>query len=199
TVPTVADLKARRLELARASLREAVIEGGLDPFRTIVEALADEFDVMDIAAAAVKLLESRDTEEEADIPPPAPRTERPRSDRGSGERGDSRGDRPTRPARERIEAPEGAPRTKRGAKPDWATARLWVGAGRKMKMRPGDLVGAIANEVGIDAGVIGAIQIADGYSTVEVPEEIAEDIINALRSTTIKGKRVVVRRDKAAK
>ncbi|HYW29920.1 MAG TPA: DEAD/DEAH box helicase, partial [Gemmatimonas sp.] len=121
TVPTVADLKARRLELARASLREAVIEGGLDPFRTIVEALADEFDVMDIAAAAVKLLESRDTEEEADIPPPAPRTERPRSDRGGGERGDSRGDRPTRPARERIEAPEGAPRTKRGAKPDWAT------------------------------------------------------------------------------
>ncbi|MES2522960.1 MAG: DEAD/DEAH box helicase [Gemmatimonadota bacterium] len=199
TVPTVADLKARRLELARASLREAVLEGGLDPFRTIIEALADEFDVMDIAAAAVKLLESRDTEEEADIPAAAPRTERPRSDRAGGERGDPRGDRPARPARERIAVPDGAPRTKKGTKPDWATTRLWVGAGRKMKMRPGDLVGAIANEVGIDAGVIGAIQIADGYSTVEVPEEIAEDIINALRSTTIKGKRVVVRRDKAGK
>jgi ATP-dependent RNA helicase DeaD len=63
-------------------------------------------------------------------------------------------------------------------------------------MRPGDLVGAIANEVGIDAGVIGAIQIADGYSTVEVPEEIAEDIITALRTTTIKGRRVLVRRDR---
>jgi len=73
---------------------------------------------------------------------------------------------------------------------------LWVGAGRKLKMRPADLVGAIANEVGIDAGVIGSIQIADGYSTVEVPEEIAEDIIEALRNTTIKGKRVLVRRDR---
>ena len=194
TVPTVADLKSRRLELARASLREAVLEGELDPFRTIIEALADEFDVMDIAAAAVKLLESRDTEEEPDIPAAAPRTERPRSDRGT-----DRPSRPERPVRERISAPDGAPRAKRGAPPEWAVARLWVGAGRKAKMRPGDLVGAIANEVGIDAGVIGAIQIADGYSTVEVPEEIAEDIINALRSTTIKGKKVVVRRDKAGK
>ena len=58
-------------------------------------------------------------------------------------------------------------------------------------------MGAIANEVGIDAGVIGAIEIGDGYSTVEVPEEIAEDIITALRSTTIKGRRVLVRRDNA--
>jgi len=45
--------------------------------------------------------------------------------------------------------------------------------------------------------VIGAIEITDGYSTVEVPEEIAEDIITALRSTTIKGKRVLVRRDRS--
>jgi ATP-dependent RNA helicase DeaD len=59
-------------------------------------------------------------------------------------------------------------------------------------------VGAIANEVGIDAGAIGAIQIADRYSLVEVPEEIAEDIIEALRATTIKGKRVLVRRDREA-
>ncbi len=194
-VPTVADLKSRRLELARASLREAILEGELDQFRGIVEQLADEFDVMDIAAAAVKMLESRETEDDAgDIPTAMPRTERPRSDRGG-----DRPSRPDRPERARIEAPEGAPRTKKGTKPDWAVARLWVGAGRKAKMRPGDLVGAIANEVGIDAGVIGAIQIADGFSTVEVPEEIAEDIINALRSTTIKGKRVVVRRDRAGK
>ena len=34
------------------------------------------------------------------------------------------------------------------------------------------------------------------YSTVEVPEEIAEDIITALRNTTIKGKKVLVRRDR---
>jgi ATP-dependent RNA helicase DeaD len=71
-----------------------------------------------------------------------------------------------------------------------------VGAGRAAGVRPGDLVGAIANEVGIEAHVIGAIDIADRFSLVEVPEEIVDDIIDALRGTTIKGKRVVVRRDR---
>ncbi len=198
TVPTVADLKSRRLELARASLREAILEGELDMYRGICESLADEFDVMDIAAAAVKMLEARGDTDEPDIPAVAPKSERPRGDDRP-----ARTERPRRegaPARgERGERSESAPRSrgKTAPKPEWSVAKLWVGAGRKAKMRPGDLVGAIANEVGIDAGVIGAIEIADGYSTVEVPEEIAEDIITALRSTTIKGKRVLVRRDRA--
>ena len=198
TVPTVADLKSRRLELARASLREAILDGELDMYRGICESLADEFDVMDIAAAAVKMLEARGDDDEPDIPAVAPKSERARTDDRP-----ARTERPRRegtPARgERGERSEHAPRGKAKAtnNPEWAVAKLWVGAGRKSKMRPGDLVGAIANEVGIDAGVIGAIQIADGYSTVEVPEEIAEDIITALRSTTIKGRRVLVRRDRS--
>jgi ATP-dependent RNA helicase DeaD len=63
-------------------------------------------------------------------------------------------------------------------------------------VRPADLVGAIANEAGVDSRAIGAIEIADRYSLVELPNEIADDVINALRTTTIKGKRVPVRRDR---
>ncbi len=201
-VPTVDDLRAHRLELVRTTLRETIMEGSLDKFRGIVESLADEFDVMDIAAAAVKLFDSQDVSEEQDIPAVQPRSD----DRGSrdssrgrdgaregGREGSREGGRPSRGGDD--DASRGAKATKR-SKPEWSVARLWVGAGRKLKMRPGDLVGAIANEVGIDASVIGAIQIADGYSTVEVPEEIAEDIITALRNTTIKGKKVLVRRDR---
>ncbi len=55
TVPTVADLKARRLELTRASLRETILGGGLETFRVAVDSLADEFDILDVAAAGVKL------------------------------------------------------------------------------------------------------------------------------------------------
>ena len=58
------------------------------------------------------------------------------------------------------------------------------------------LVGAIANEAGIDAKAIGAIQIFDRHSIVEVPEEMADDIVSALRSSTIKGRAVNVRRDR---
>ena len=74
--------------------------------------------------------------------------------------------------------------------------RVYVGAGRKAGIRPGDLVGAIANEARIDSRSIGAIEVADRFSLVEVPEEMADQIIDALRSTTIKGKRVTVRRDR---
>ena len=197
-MPTVDDLRAHRLQLVRTTLRETIMEGGLDKFRGIVESLAGEFDVMDIAAAAVKLFDSDDVTDEPDIPAVQTRSD----DRGArdssrgrdGSRDSAReGGRPSRGGDD--DAPRAAKGTKR-SKPEWSVARLWVGAGRKLKMRPGDLVGAIANEVGIDASVIGAIQIADGYSTVEVPEEIAEDIITALRNTTIKGKKVLVRRDR---
>jgi ATP-dependent RNA helicase DeaD len=54
-VPTVADLRSRRLELTRAGLEESLLEDELDHFRVVVETLAEEHDVMDIAAAAVKL------------------------------------------------------------------------------------------------------------------------------------------------
>jgi ATP-dependent RNA helicase DeaD len=54
-VPTVVDLRTRRLELLRASLREAIVADGFDPYRAVVESLAEEFDIMDVAMAAVQL------------------------------------------------------------------------------------------------------------------------------------------------
>ena len=54
-MPTVADLRARRLEVTRASLRERLLAGDLDDVRVVVESLAQEFDIVDIAAAAVKM------------------------------------------------------------------------------------------------------------------------------------------------
>ncbi len=74
--------------------------------------------------------------------------------------------------------------------------RLFVGAGRAAGMRPGDLVGAITNEAGLRGGDIGAIQIADGFSLVEVPEAAAEHVIGALRAATIRGVKVTVRRER---
>ncbi len=54
-VPTVADLRAKRLEMTRASLNELLIAGDLDEFRVVVETLSDDFDLVEIALAGVKL------------------------------------------------------------------------------------------------------------------------------------------------
>jgi ATP-dependent RNA helicase DeaD len=95
-----------------------------------------------------------------------------------------------------------APRTtakRKGAGPAGAMAKLYLGAGRKLKIRPGDIVGAITNEMGMDASTIGAIQIWDRHSIVEVPDSVADEVIATLSATTIKGKRVQVRRDRSVR
>ncbi|HET7552071.1 MAG TPA: DEAD/DEAH box helicase [Gemmatimonadaceae bacterium] len=187
TVPTVADLRARRLELIRAALHEALVSGEYERHRVVAEGLAEEFDITDVAAAAVWLVDEATGGEEEDVEEiPAAEAE-PMGRAGSGgTRGARQKKRPDRPER----------RVGRRL-PEWDVARLFVGAGRTAGVRPGDLVGAIANEVGIDSSMIGSIEISDRFSLVEVPDEIADEIISALRASTIKGRRVTVRRDRA--
>ena len=76
--------------------------------------------------------------------------------------------------------------------------RLWIGAGRQAGVRPGDLVGAISGETGLKSAFIGAIEIADRFSLVEVPDEMADDIIEALAASKLRGQKVTVRRDRGA-
>ena len=77
-------------------------------------------------------------------------------------------------------------------------ARLWIGAGRVAGVRPADLVGAISGETGLKSAFIGGIEIADRFSLVEVPEEVADDVIEALVATKLRGQKVTVRRDRDA-
>jgi ATP-dependent RNA helicase DeaD len=196
-VPSVADLRARRIELTKASLRETIEAGELDHFRVVVDSLAQEFDIMDVAAAAVKMADAQDGAEAEEIPSVTLRPDRPdrpgvsakpglgpRHDHGPGTPGKGIGGKAS-----------GKGFDKKRITPEWDVARLYIGAGRAANVRAGDLVGAIVNEAGVDARAIGAIQITDRFSLVEVPAEIADSIIETLRAATIKGRRVPVRRD----
>ncbi len=133
---------------------------------------------MDIAAAAVQLAHSAagGDGDDREIPAPAPSSE------------GKRGPRILKPARGRVPGASAAP--------DGDMVRLFVGAGRRAGIRPGDLVGAITGEVGVQARSIGAIEISDGFSLVEVPEALADDVIDALRATTLRGSKVTVRRER---
>jgi ATP-dependent RNA helicase DeaD len=75
-------------------------------------------------------------------------------------------------------------------------ARVFVGLGREARIRPGDLVGAITGETGLTGRQIGAIEIHQRFSLVEVPESAAEEVVQALRATMIKGRKATVRRDR---
>ena len=179
-IPTVADLRARRLEITRASLRERLLAGNLDHTRVVVESLANEFDVVDIAAAAVHLAHAAagGDGDDREIPAAAPSSK------------EKLPPRPLKSARGRL------PREQSRRSGDGEATRLFVGAGRRAGVRPGDLVGAITGEVGMPSRSIGAIEINDNFSLVEVPEALADDVIDALRATKIRGMKVTVRRDR---
>ncbi len=71
-----------------------------------------------------------------------------------------------------------------------AMTALRINTGSKEKVKAKDLVGAIAGETGIPGNLIGKIDVFERHSLVEIPEEIAEDIIQSLKRCYIKGKKI---------
>jgi ATP-dependent RNA helicase DeaD len=68
--------------------------------------------------------------------------------------------------------------------------RLFLNVGRFQNIRPQDIVGAIANEANIPGRAIGAIDIFDNFSFVDVPGAVAEQVITAISTSGIKGRPV---------
>jgi ATP-dependent RNA helicase DeaD len=180
-VPTAADLRTARLERTRTALAEQLVDAGEDEVRAMVAGLAAEFDPVDVAAAAVRLLAAANgaPDDDEDIPVvSAPRSARSSSREPRGEsrgRGGAAGTRP----------------------PKAGTTRLFVNAGRASGVRPQDIVGALANESNLSGRDIGAIQIHERHALVEIPEHAADDVLRTLRGgTTLKGRRTNIRRDR---
>jgi ATP-dependent RNA helicase DeaD len=185
-VPTAADLRAARLARTRDALRarllgevdDALDGAALDDVRAMVRELAEEFDPVDVAAAAVGL--AQETAGAPDDADDIPVVSAPRAG---------------------VRDRDGAPRGRGGAAgtrpPRAGATRLFVNAGRASGVRPQDIVGALANESGLTGRDIGAIQIHERHSLVEVPEHAADEVLRSLRgATTLKGRKANVRRDR---
>jgi ATP-dependent RNA helicase DeaD len=197
-VPTVADLRARRLDLTRAALRESLLEGDFDVYRVVVESLADEFDVMEVAMAAVKLAHVASggpDEDEQDIPDVSVL---PSSSGSQGSRAWPKRLGGDRPVHDGAAAGKGGRSGGQGGSshPSSGATRLYISVGRGAGMRPQDLVGAITGETQLSGRDIGAIEIAERFSLVEVPDEVADEVIDALKGTKIRGQRANVRRER---
>ncbi|MCP3857369.1 MAG: DEAD/DEAH box helicase [Actinomycetia bacterium] len=177
-VPSVADLRARQVEYTLDAVRQALTGEDVDDYSATLDRLTETADERTVALAAIKLVhEARNPGvDEVEIPAvsdrPPKRDKGPKVNKGDRPRG-GKGDRP------HSKGPAGS---------------VYIGLGRKASIRPGDLVGAIANETGLAGREIGPIRITDRYSVVGVPEGSVDQVIKALQSTTIRGKRTTVRR-----
>jgi ATP-dependent RNA helicase DeaD len=74
--------------------------------------------------------------------------------------------------------------------------RIYISGGTRMGMRPADLVGAIANEARVNPRTIGAIEILEAQSFVELPARDVDRTIEALRGATLRGRKLKVYRDR---
>jgi ATP-dependent RNA helicase DeaD len=168
TVPTPRDVKARRMDMTKGSVRDAITAGDLDAYRAVAESLASEFDPMDVAAAAIRLAHEA----------------------SEGEGGSE--DDVHIPVIESFARPErghGRPETH-------DMVRIYISGGTRMGMRPADLVGAIANEARVNPRTIGAIEILEAQSFVELPARDVDRTIEALRGATLRGRKLKVYRDR---
>ena len=95
----------------------------------------------------------------------------------------------------RDSAPTDGPAKKR-ARLEGPTTRLFISVGRKAGVTPGDLVGAITGEAGLQGRDIGAITVHESFSLVEVPEDKARKVGKAMNHCTIRGRKASVRLDR---
>ena len=153
-IPTVADIAYRRREAFIESLRQTLMAKEFEPMLAAADELAEDFDALEVAAAALQMLwkerhqgEQKESEEEnfADF-----------------------------------------------EQPETGMCRIFIGMGRQDGLRPGDLVGAIAGESGLEAKQLGVIELLDRTAFVEVPASEGQRVVDALSNSKIRNQKVKV-------
>jgi ATP-dependent RNA helicase DeaD len=184
-----------RIAKFKDQITEMLAAGGLDVFRSLIEEYEREQNVpaVEIAAALAKLARG-------DVPL---LLEKPNRDAKSAPSWAATETPSTRPARsdapprfaDRDAAPAAKPRerTMRPQEEGMGTFRIEVGHAHGVK--PGNIVGAIANEAGIESRYIGRIEIYDDYSTLDLPADMPPDLIDHLKTVWVAGQQLNITRD----
>ena len=187
-LPTADDVTDRRAARFKALITETLASQDLASARRLVEDYQQAFGVPVIEVAAALVLMSQ-----GDARPAISGEEaRPGKGRERAQRSDS-GDR----AAGDTAAPAGPPRPHRGRggdRPEQGFERYRIEVGRQHGVRPGNIVGAIANEAEVDAQYIGRIQIFDDHSLVDLPEGMPAEVFRHLQSVWVSGQKLRISR-----
>jgi ATP-dependent RNA helicase DeaD len=189
-LPNIQEIGKKRIERARVEIASVVESKDLASMREIVESMANESEIsmQDLAAALLFQRQVKQPFEPKEDPKPRrdarernDRNSRDRNDRGRdsrrdarGEKGGQRGSRDERPRKAKVNRND----------VDWQTYRLEVG--KDHGARPGDIVGAIANEISLDSSYIGAINLHEKHSFVQLPKGIPADLFKQLKGVRVR-------------
>lgn len=192
-LPSIADINRSRVERFKDQIVSTIATENLDFFSQLITELQQEKELSsEQIAAATAFLAQGDTSlvlDEAAMARDAKtthaskgfdRNERePRGRRDRGERRERRHeDRPT-PAKNATPLKE---------HPGIEMQRFRLDVGRRNQVKPGNIVGAIANEAELESQYIGEIEIRDGYSTVDLPADMPKEVMTILKNTRVAGR-----------
>ena len=186
-IPSITELNETRLSNFKQSISEATKDDSIENLMPIVDMLREEIEASPevLMAALVKIAQGDEPLllKETDRPDlhSKPRRERDFDGPGRRERDGGKG----RDARRK------SPRDSR--RPDEGKQRFRIEVGHVHGVKPGNIVGAIANEANIDSKHIGAIEIYDNFSTVDLPEGMPAETRQTLQGTRVAGQRLSLR------
>ncbi|MDO5029435.1 MAG: DEAD/DEAH box helicase [Corynebacterium sp.] len=178
-LPTVDEVNESRKQKFSDDLTEALADPQVPVFRELIEEYAEEHDtpLVDIAAAIAAQAQSGDFLMKE--PPRGRRNDRDRDrferDRNRGRDGRSRGERGQGKRADLVEFDREG------------TATYRINVGRRQHVRPGAIVGAIANEGGLSSKDFGHIDIRGDHTLVELPANLPQEVIDNLADTRISG------------
>lgn len=192
-IPSLNDITSIKVDKILDQVRETIESQELDDMIDVIEMklIEEDYTAMDLAAALLKIVVGDENEEIAESSRPARSLDdldswggRGSKDKGRRGRNDASGREKSR----RVKASEKVYDYIAGE--GNSMARLFLNIGKAQKVTPGDILGAVAGESNIPGKVVGSIDMYDGYTFVEVPNEYADTVIQSMKNARIKGKGV---------
>ena len=176
----------RRVAQFKQQIIDVIESEDLGFLHQVIGQIENEQDLSahEIAAAMAYLLQRERPLQMREIrEPAAPRTSRPPPSKGRPDMKERRSGKPERAGK--------------SSPTDWVRYRIEVG--RRHEATPADIVGAIANEAGIDSQFIGQIRLYDDFSTVDLPDGMPQEVFRQLKQVRVRQQKLNIRRDAAGK
>ena len=190
-LPSQEDIVDRRVNQFKALISSTIESEDLEAFESIIASYQQIHgaDLSEIAAALAFLVQR-----DRPLSPNLPKIPEQKFDeeRASRQKPASR-DHPSRGERKSVHDRPGPVK-----KPEAGMERYRIAVGRDHEVLPKHIVGAIANEAGLDSENIGYIKLYDAYSTVDLPEGMPKDIFQLLRKVRVRGQQLRIELDHGA-
>ena len=194
-IPSLNDITSIKVDKILDQVRDTIEDQDLNEMIDVIEMkmIEEDYTAMELAAALLRIIMGDENEDIAESSRPARSLDDLDTYKSHGNSRDRRG----RRNREEISG-RGRGRKMRASEKvyeyisggDRAMARLFLNIGKYQKVKPRDILGEVAGESGIPGRAVGSIDMYDGYTFVEVPDEYADMVIRSMKNVKIKGKNV---------